>query len=184
MSGMNSLKSWQFEGGFAVTYVYQSRGHNPSHMHLFSLSFYSLLCFQGSGSALGTNVTSVGKKQPPSVRCAPALFASSIGKGCSSFPNLMGVCLVLNMTPVGPTLWNLGRSVSMCLPQCRCLQAPARTWQSNHQKLLLRGPRCQISHLLMPIRSCHSPKKLWQGLVRGHCYLKDLWRELTPAPSF
>lgn len=129
-------------------------------------------------------MTCVGRKQPPSVRCAPAPFASNIGKGCFSFPNSMGVCLVLNMTPVGPTLWNQGRSVSMCLPQPRCLQAPALSRQSRHQRCQLRGPRSRINHLLMPPRCCHSPKKPQQGLVREHCSLKGLLRELTLAPTF
>lgn len=123
------------------------------------------------------------RKQPPSVKCAPAPFASSIGKGCSLSPNWMGVCLVLSMIHVGPTLWNLGRSVSMYLPQYRCLQAQALTWQSHRQEWLLRGLRCRTSHLLTPTRHCRCPKKLWQGLVRGHRCLKDLLTELTPGPS-
>lgn len=138
---------------------------------------------QGNGSVLGISVTSAGRKQPPSVRCVPAPFASSIGKGCSSSPNWMGVCLVLSMTPVGPTRLNLGRSVSMCLPQDRCLQAQALTWQSSHQEELLRCPRCRTSHLLIPARHWHCPKKLWQGLVRGQRCLRDLLTELTPGPS-
>lgn len=88
----------------------------------------------GNGSVLGISVTSVGRKQRPSVRCVPAPFVSSIGKECSSSPNWMGDCLVLSMTPVGLTLWNLGRFVSMCLLQFRCLQAQALTWLSLSKK--------------------------------------------------
>lgn len=150
---------------------------------MFSLVCVSLLCFQGNGSVLGISVTYAERKQPPSVRCVPSPSASSIGKGCSSSPNWMGACLVLSMIPVGPTLWNRGRSVSMYLLQYHCLQAQALTWQSNHQEWLLKGPRCRTSHLLTPTRRCRCPKKLWQGLVRGPRCLKGLLTELTPGPS-
>lgn len=77
---------------------------------VFYLPFLFVNSLQVAGNVRGTSVIYVVRMQRPSVRCAPVPTAASTAKACSSSPSWTASCAAVNMTLVGLTRWNQGRS--------------------------------------------------------------------------